>query len=163
MPRVLTPSALALSIGILSAATAWCGTASPEGWWQSIDDKTGAAKSVIHITSEKGTLSGKIEKLFRKPDQNQHPLCDVCDGARKDQPVIGMMIIWGMKPDGSAWDKGSIVDPGSGKTYKCKMEMGPDGKTLSVRGYLGFSLLGRSQTWKRIAPPDSGPAPVPAG
>lgn len=157
MPRARTPLA-PIAFAMLAAA-AFADSPSPEGWWQSIDDKTGAAKSVIHITSEKGTLNGKIEKLFRKPEENQNPVCDVCEGVRKDKPVIGMTIIWGMKPDGKGWDKGSIVDPGSGKTYKCKMELGPDGKTLSVRGYLGFSLLGRSQTWKRVAPPVPAAAP----
>ena len=54
-----------------------------------------------------------------------------------------------MKPDGSAFTGGDILDPDSGSVYRCKMHLEQDGTRLSVRGYIGFALLGRSQTWQR--------------
>jgi uncharacterized protein (DUF2147 family) len=60
-----------------------------------------------------------------------------------------MTIIWGMKKDGDAWAGGKILDPKDGKIYGCKMHLEDDGKKLEVRGFIGFSLLGRSQTWER--------------
>lgn len=54
-----------------------------------------------------------------------------------------------MKKDGDHWDGGNILDPENGKVYKCKMSLEDGGQKLVVRGYIGVSLLGRSQTWVR--------------
>uniref|UniRef100_UPI002FD923CC DUF2147 domain-containing protein n=1 Tax=Novosphingobium sp. TaxID=1874826 RepID=UPI002FD923CC len=58
-------------------------------------------------------------------------------------------IMWGVKKDGDVWDGGQILDPKNGKTYKVKLKLVDDGKKLDVHGYIGFSLLGRSQVWER--------------
>ncbi|MFM0739801.1 DUF2147 domain-containing protein, partial [Paraburkholderia xenovorans] len=75
--------------------------------------------------------------------------CTACTDARKDQPILGMTIITDMKKDGDGWDHGQILDPENGKLYKCKMRLEDGGNKLVVRGYIGVSLLGRSQTWVR--------------
>ncbi|MEF9942731.1 MAG: DUF2147 domain-containing protein, partial [Burkholderiaceae bacterium] len=75
--------------------------------------------------------------------------CDQCSGARKDQPVIGMTILWGLKNEGDEWTGGEILDPKNGKTYKAKAKLVDGGKKLEVRGFLGISLFGRTQTWVR--------------
>jgi uncharacterized protein (DUF2147 family) len=124
-----------------------------------VDDKTGQVKSIVRITRGGDTLSGRIEKLFRKPDEIQDPVCKACTGARKDQRIIGMTIMWGLRPSGQGWDGGSVLDPANGKIYRCKLSLSPDGQSLTVRGYLGISLLGRSQTWKRVSAEE---AKVPA-
>jgi uncharacterized protein (DUF2147 family) len=124
--------------------------ASPVGLWKTIDDVSGKPKSLVRITEEKGVLSGKVEKLFRKPEEDQHPLCTKCEGADKDQPVLGMVIMTGMKKEGSSgYGGGTITDPNNGKQYKCSMALEDDGKKLNVRGYIGISLFGRTQTWLR--------------
>jgi uncharacterized protein (DUF2147 family) len=71
------------------------------------------------------------------------------DEAKRSQTVRGQTILYGMKYDGHGkWSGGSIYDPDSGRTYKCKLELlGRD--RLQVRGFIGFSLLGRSQVWTR--------------
>lgn len=120
----------------------------PVGTWKTIDDKTGEAKSLVQISEVNGQLEGKVVKVL-KSDQGPNPICDQCDGARHNQPVTGMTILWGMKQDGNEWDGGQILDPKSGKIYKCSMHAIDGGKKLSVRGYIGFSLFGRSQTWLR--------------
>ena len=71
------------------------------------------------------------------------------DAAKRGQPIIGLRIVAGFRFDGEEWRDGTIYDPENGKTYKCRMWF--DGETLRVRGFIGFSLLGRSQDWTRVA------------
>jgi uncharacterized protein (DUF2147 family) len=117
------------------------------GLWKTIDDETGKAKSVVEIyKGGDGKFYGKITKLFREPGEEQNPKCDECSGSKKNQPIIGMIIITGMeKTKTNMWKNGEILDPGNGNVYDCKMWI--EGKNLQVRGYLGLSMLGRSQTW----------------
>ena len=122
---------------------------SPVGMWQTLDDKTGEARSLIKVWTEKSELSGRIEKLFQKPDENPNPLCDKCTGENKDKPIIGMKVMWGLTQDGEEWNGGQILDPDDGKIYKCKVELVDGGKKLEVRGFIGFALIGRTQTWVR--------------
>jgi len=80
-----------------------------------------------------------------------NPICDKCEGERHNKPVVGMVIMWGVKKDGDVWDSGQILDPGKGKTYKVKLSLSDDGQKLDVRGYIGMPMLGRTQTWIRKA------------
>ena len=122
---------------------------SPVGLWKSLDDQSGKPKALIRIADSGGELRGKIEKLYQ-PDGSEHqPLCEHCDGALKNQPIVGMTILSGMKPDDGAYGGGQILDPGNGKTYRSKMTLIEGGKKLQVRGYIGTPLLGRTQTWIR--------------
>ncbi|MFP2928647.1 DUF2147 domain-containing protein [Pyxidicoccus sp. 3LG] len=123
--------------------------ATPVGKWTTIDDETKKPKSVIAIYEENGKLFGKIEKLFREPNEEQNPVCDKCEGALKNQPIIGMVIMRDLKKDDDEWTGGTILDPANGKTYKCKIAVEDKGKKLKVRGYVGMSLLGRTQKWNR--------------
>jgi uncharacterized protein (DUF2147 family) len=71
------------------------------------------------------------------------------DPAARTQVLRGQLILRDMAADGTGrWTGGTIYDPDSGKTYKCNLELLADG-SLKVRGYIGFSLLGRSQLWTR--------------
>ncbi|MBY0572109.1 MAG: DUF2147 domain-containing protein [Undibacterium sp.] len=135
------------SITILAAQL--CYAQSPVGLWKTIDDKTGKVKSLVRITETNGELQGKIEKLFREPDQEQQPKCDKCEGANKDQPLLGMTILFGLKKNGDEYNGGSILDPANGKIYNSKLSVTDNNKKLDVRGYIGISLFGRSQTWLR--------------
>lgn len=139
----------AIATAALTVCTAFAQEAAPVGLWKSIDDETGKPKALIRISENNGELIGKIEKLFRAPDEEQNPKCDKCEGARKDQPIIGMTILWGMKQDGDEYNGGQILDPANGKTYKSKMSFGDSSKELNVRGYIGMPMLGRTQTWIR--------------
>ena len=122
---------------------------SPVGLWKNIDDVSGKPKALIRITESNGELQGRIEKLFRAPDQDQNPKCDKCEDARKDQPIVGMVFMSGLKKDGDEYAGGEILDPDNGKVYKSKMHLTDGGKKLSVRGYIGIPMLGRSQVWLR--------------
>jgi uncharacterized protein (DUF2147 family) len=133
----------------LSIAPAFADDASPVGLWKNIDDVSGKPKALIRISESNGALQGKIEQLFRAPGEDQNPKCEKCEGARKDQPIIGLVIMTGLKKDGSEYNGGEILDPDNGKVYRSKMHLTDGGKKLSVRGYIGVPMLGRSQTWVR--------------
>jgi uncharacterized protein (DUF2147 family) len=123
---------------------------SPVGKWKTIDDETGRPKSVVILWEENGILYGKIEKLFRTPDEEQNPLCDECIGENKDKPIIGMTILHGLSKHKGIWKGGTILDPNNGKVYKCKIELIESGNKLKLRGFIGVSVLGRTQYWERI-------------
>ncbi|MEO5596645.1 MAG: DUF2147 domain-containing protein [Lysobacteraceae bacterium] len=122
---------------------------SPVGTWRTIDDKTNKPKSLVEITEVNGKLSGRIIELFRDPAEEQNPMCEMCKGSLHNKPIKGLVILWGLSKDGDEWHGGSIMDPKTGKVYKAKLEVENGGKDLSVRGFLGFSMFGRSQTWHR--------------
>lgn len=150
MTRFLVSTLIATVALFAAAAAAACAQqASPVGLWKNIDDESGKPKALIRITESNGVLSGKIEKLFREPGEEPNPKCDKCEGAQKNQPVLGMTILTGMRRDGDEYDGGKILDPNNGKVYNSKLELIDSGKKLSVRGYIGIPLLGRSQTWIR--------------
>ncbi|MBI5716095.1 MAG: DUF2147 domain-containing protein [Burkholderiales bacterium] len=122
--------------------------ASPVGVWKTIDDETKQEKSYVRIVESGGALSGKIEKLLDATKQDSK--CEKCTDARKDQPVLGMTIIEGVKKsaDEPYWDGGSILDPNNGKTYKVRLTPKEGGKVLEVRGFIGPFY--RNQTWLRV-------------
>ena len=136
----------ALLFGALFSAQA---SESPVGLWRTIDDKTGKEKSLVRIVETNGELRASIEKLFREPHEEPNPNCDKCPGDRKNKPVLGMMIMTGLKKAGSEFEGGEILDPANGKVYRVKMWTAEGGKKLNVRGFIGVSLLGRTQVWIR--------------
>jgi len=117
------------------------------GKWKSIDDDTGVAKSVIEIWFDGKRYQGKILALLDTLDKN--PICTECEVDLKDQPIIGMQIITDAKKSGKKYKKGEILDPSEGKTYSLVMQLQGENE-LKVRGFIGFSLLGRTQIWHRI-------------
>jgi uncharacterized protein (DUF2147 family) len=140
--------ALALSASLLSSA-AWADNTSPIGLWKNVDDVSGKPRALIRITESKGVLQGRIEKAFPAPNENPNPKCEKCEGALKNVPVVGLVMLNGLKKDGDEYTGGQILDPDNGQTYRSKIQMIEGGKKLSVRGYIGVPALGRSQTWIR--------------
>ena len=145
---LLLGAALSLAGGAAQAAV---DTSSPVGVWKTIDDETGKAKSLVEITETGGQLHGRIIKLFNPSKPN--PTCEKCDGDKKDQPITGMEILWGLKKDGGEWNGGQVLDPQKGKTYNAKVSLSDNGSKLNLRGFIGFSLIGRTQTWLRETDP----------
>lgn len=139
--------AIATSL-LLATTAALAANNTPVGTWKTIDDKTKQPKSIVQITEVNGELQGKVLKVLQS-DDGPNPVCKECDGERKNQPVEGMVIMWGVKADGDEWDGGKILDPKNGKVYKVKLKTIENGTKLDVHGYIGFSLIGRSQEWVR--------------
>jgi uncharacterized protein (DUF2147 family) len=148
MKKLLSILLVAASIAS-TASTAWAAGDSPIGMWKTISDVDGKVSSMVMITEVNGQLQGKIDKLFPKPGEDLNPKCIKCTDARKDQPIIGMTFLSGMKKDNDQYTGGEILDPNNGKIYKCKMELIDGGKKLKVRGFIGVALFGRNQTWQR--------------
>lgn len=146
MRKLMQASLIAM---MFAMPAAWAQTASPIGLWKTIDDETGKPKALVRITEQNGALEGKIEKLFREPNEDQNPKCVSCTDSRKNQPIVGMTIVSGLKKDGNEYTGGEILDPAKGKVYKSKATLRDGGQKLEVRGYIGAPMFGRSQIWHR--------------
>lgn len=118
---------------------------SVEGKWTTYDDKTGEKKSIVEIFSRGGKIYGKIVK---KLTNSNNTICTKCEGTKRNKPLIGLEIIENLSLEDGLYTGGTITDPESGKVYKCYLELESNNK-LKVRGYIGFSLLGRTQYWLR--------------
>jgi len=117
------------------------------GKWKTIDDETGKPKSIVEIYERSGKIYGKIIDIL---DVNKKKsLCTNCTGEDKNKPVMGLVIIKGLKKDGAEYNAGKILDPVTGKEYKCFLAL-EGAEKLKVRGYIGISLFGRTQTWQRV-------------
>lgn len=117
------------------------------GKWKTIDDNTGEAKSIIEIYENSGKVYGKIVDILDPTKRNFN--CIKCTDSNKNKPLIGLVIIKDLKKDGLEYNGGKITDPESGKIYKSYIKLlGKD--KLEVRGYIGISIIGRSQTWIRV-------------
>ena len=118
------------------------------GKWKTIDDKDGSAKSIVYIfKATNGMYYAKIEKLFKNPDA----LCTECEGANKNKPKLGLMVINDMVEKDGSLTGGTILDPKNGKVYKCNISLDKGSDNLNVRGSLDKSgFIGRSQTWIRV-------------
>jgi len=115
------------------------------GQWETYDDKTNEKKGLIEIFENNGEYTAKVIGSYTG---TKDPICQNCEGDRKDQPIIGLEIIRGLEKNGGSYEGGTILDPESGKVYKCYLELEGADK-LKVRGYIGFALLGRTQYWRR--------------
>lgn len=119
---------------------------SPAGKWVSKDDKTGKKRAIIQLNTSGNTLSGTVIRVYPQPGDTG--ICAKCPGAFKNKPVQGLQVVWGLKDKGNGeWVGGHILDPKSGRIYRAKMTL--KGNKLYVRGYVGFSVLGRTQVWYR--------------
>ncbi|SDW74784.1 hypothetical protein SAMN05444411_10295 [Lutibacter oricola] len=116
------------------------------GEWKTIDDETGKAKSIVEIYEQDGKAYAKIKQLLEKGKEDK--LCEECKGSKKNKPIKGMVIINGLTKDGDEWNDAKILDPKTGKEYKCYITLENDNK-LKVRGYVGFALIGRTQYWMK--------------
>ena len=120
---------------------------SPIGLWKTFDDKTGSARAIVRIYEQDGRFFGRIERSFAPGAESR--VCAVCTDDRKDQPINGLLIIRNIVSKDGEYSGGDILDPDNGTVYRCKFRLDNNGTRLVVRGYIGFSLLGRTQIWQR--------------
>lgn len=116
------------------------------GKWKTVDDVSGTPRSVVEIYQKGNEYFGKVLKIYPKPEEDPDPVCDECEGEKKNKKIIGMEIIERMRfdPEEKVYVDGQILDPENGSVYDCRMWIEEDGN-LRVRGYLFF--LYRTQIW----------------
>ncbi len=116
------------------------------GKWNSFDEETNKIESVIEVYEKDTKAYAKIIAI--KDAARSSAKCLECSGKRKNEPILGMNILTGLKKDGNEWSGGKILDPKNGKEYKCYIQL-LDDNTLKLRGYIGISMFGRTAIWKR--------------
>lgn len=132
---------------VLCALAGQAAELTPVGRWTTVDDKTGKPKAIVQIYDQNGQLFGKVETALNPERAGRR--CDQCTDERKGQLIVGMVILRGMKQQGNEYVGGDILDPDNGNVYRCKLKVTEGGQKLSVRGFKGISMLGRTQTWTR--------------
>jgi uncharacterized protein (DUF2147 family) len=137
--------ATCLVIGISRPVAA---QATPVGFWNTISDTDGRPTAIVEVREEHGEFVGIVRGLL-VPADPEDSVCGKCSGERKGQRVVGMEILRHIRREGGEWGGGEILDPQNGKTYRARLKLADGGKKLIVRGYIGVSLFGRSQTWVR--------------
>jgi uncharacterized protein (DUF2147 family) len=147
--------AVCLIFGLPSAQAA---DPTAAGLWAQVEEN-GKVGGWFLIAERNGVYEGTIVRMFLDPGDDPNPICTKCTGEDKNQPSLGLTIIKGMKRKGMDYEDGTILDPRDGSIYHALMKVTPDGNSLMVRGYLGISILGRTQTWKRL--PDTSYAEIP--
>lgn len=117
------------------------------GKWYSIDPDTGDNESIIRVYKEGNQVFARIETILREEDKDK--TCIECSGEDKDKPIEGLVIMKGLKKEGDEYNGGKILDPKNGKYYKCYITLEDENK-LKLRGYIGFSMIGRTEYWYRV-------------
>jgi uncharacterized protein (DUF2147 family) len=117
------------------------------GKWKTVDDDTGEAKSIVEVYEKSGKIYGKVVEILRA--EHKKDICSKCEGVEKNKPILGMIIINGLKKEDSEYNGGTVLDPENGKKYKCYITLESADK-LKLRGYIGLSIMGRTQIWTRV-------------
>jgi uncharacterized protein (DUF2147 family) len=151
MIRAAWPGVLIAAWGLVGAAGAGAQQLAPKlqnaiGHWQVVNGD-GSHGGKVDTYLENGKLFGRVTEV--RPGRTPKDLCDKCSGEYKNQLILGMVIMRNFHAEGDDWVDGTVVDPENGKQYKGKIwAAGKD--ALKMRGFVGISLLGRTESWVRI-------------
>ena len=145
LPAALVVLLVASQTSALSVA-ADAQLASPVGLWEAFDSN--GSEGLIRIFEVKGLYYGRIEPSSPTDDRNAR--CTRCTDYRHDQPIIGLVLLRHLRPQNGEYVGGDILDPDTGRIWNCTMRLTEGGRQLIMRGFVGISLLGSSQTWKRV-------------
>ncbi len=143
---IVMTAVLVMLVGMATAAP------SPEGVWRTIDDETGEARSLVEIEVVDGELQGHIREIIQSDLPEDEWFCTECEGEKQGQPFVGLQILEGLtwNEGDNEWSGGTITDPANGREYQAILTVNESNETLRVRGFIGFSLIGRTQVWERV-------------
>ena len=134
-------------IALVGARAGGPGSPRLAGLWRTEDDKTHKPRGLVRIYDNHGAFYGRIVACFDPKEAKA--VCAKCPGEQRGKPIIGLVILTDMRPHGNEYSGGQILDPETGEAYRCIMTLENGGAKLLVRGYVGFSVFGRSQVWTR--------------
>ena len=125
--------------------------ATASGFWE-VKDDDGNTSAWFLFSEKNNVYSARLVKGFKKPGDTTpiKYICEACPGEKKGAHIMGLTLFWGMKRDGLHYTGGSVLDPRDGSVYHAKMDLSEDGQDLSVRGYLGVEMFGKTQVWHRL-------------
>ncbi|MEN8123979.1 MAG: DUF2147 domain-containing protein [Bacteroidota bacterium] len=116
------------------------------GKWYSFD-RFNQKETIVEVYKVNNKFYAKIDSILQIEDIGK--VCDKCTGKNKNKLIEGMIVMEDIKKDGNEWNDGKILDPVNGKYYKCYITL-EDNNKLKLRGYIGFSLFGRTQYFERV-------------
>lgn len=141
-----------LAISFVAIALADDPRSTPVGYWEATDHRTSKPCAIIGIREVGGELHGRIERLLEPPNGEQNPICTKCPGSKRNQHVLGMEVVWGLKRQRGGYSDGWALDPVDGNTYHLSLEPIDGGSRLKVFGYVRVVVkIGRTEFWRRVA------------
>ena len=120
------------------------------GNWHLVHERTGMLRSIVRVEIRDGVANARVVSVHG--DDALKPVCDRCRGELAEHPMVGLPVFTDLRFDDGRWQGGRILDPESGRFYRCEARLEKNGEVLRLRGYLGLPAFGRTLHWYRHRP-----------